>query len=75
MLSPVVIILLILIRLPDRTSQSETIQAALASAVELPCSVGQNIEPTHAAKVKARMSEEDKCLCVRVAFVIVDLLG
>ena len=64
MLSPVVIILLILIRLPDRTHQSETIQAALASAVELPCSVGQSIEPSNAAKVKARTDGRGTSVCV-----------
>jgi hypothetical protein len=71
MLSIVVIIYILLIQQPYHTYQSETIQAALASTVELPCSVGQNIEPTNPAKVSAG---RDKCLYVRVKFIIVRMV-
>lgn len=63
MLSIVVIIYILLIQQPYQTYQLETIQAALASTVELPCTVGQNIEPTNPAKVSAG---RDKCLYVWV---------
>lgn len=61
MLSIVVIISILLIYQPYQTYQLETIEAALASTVELPCSVNQNIEPTNPAKVYA---SRDKCLYV-----------
>ncbi|CAF1633648.1 unnamed protein product [Adineta ricciae] len=51
MLSIVVIISILLIYQPYQTYQLETIEAALASTVELPCSVNQNIEPTNPAKI------------------------
>ena len=55
------------------SSSLETIQAALASTIELPCSIGQNIEPTNLAKVSAG---RDKCLYVfRVQFVILTSNG
>jgi hypothetical protein len=69
MLSIVIIILTFIIQ---QTYQLETIEAVLSSTVELPCSVtGQNIQSTNPAKVNAR---RDKCLCVRVAFVIVGMV-
>jgi hypothetical protein len=61
MVSTVVIIFILLIQLPYQTSQFETIHASLASSVELPCSVGQNIELKNPAKVSAG---RDKCLYV-----------
>lgn len=61
MLSLAVLICLLLIHQPSPTYQFETIQAALASTVELPCSVDRNIEPTNLAKVSAG---RDKCLYV-----------
>ncbi len=61
MLSIVIIIYILLTQQPYQTYQLETIEAALGSTVELPCSVGQNIEPTNPAKVNAR---RDKCLYV-----------
>jgi hypothetical protein len=63
MWSLLVLTLIILFSLPDRTSSFETIQAALASTVELPCSItiGPNIEATNPAKVSAG---RDKCLYV-----------
>ena len=61
MLSIVVIIAILLIHQPYPTYQFETIQAALASTVELPCSVGLNTEPTNLGKVSAG---RDKCLYV-----------
>ncbi|CAF1498227.1 unnamed protein product [Rotaria magnacalcarata] len=51
MLSIVVIIYILLIQQPYQTYQLETIQVTLASTVELPCSIGQNIEPTNPAKI------------------------
>ncbi|CAF1485282.1 unnamed protein product [Adineta steineri] len=51
MLSIVVITYILLIQQPYQTYQLETIEAALASTVELSCSVGQNIEPTSPAKI------------------------
>ncbi|UJR27871.1 hypothetical protein I4U23_009136 [Adineta vaga] len=51
MLSIVIIISILLIYQPYQTYQLETIEAALASTVELPCSVSQNIEPTNPAKI------------------------
>jgi hypothetical protein len=61
MLSIVVIITILLIYQPYQTYQLETIQTALASTVELSCSVSQNIEPTNPGKVSAG---RDKCLYV-----------
>lgn len=61
MLSIVIIIYILLIQQPYLTDQLETIQVALSSTVELPCSIGQNIEPTNPAKVSAG---RDKCLYV-----------
>ena len=53
MLSIVIIILLIQHILP--TYQFQTIQSALSSTVELPCSItSQNIEPTNLAKVNVK---------------------
>lgn len=66
MLSIVIYISILLIQ---TTYQLETIQVALASTVELPCSVGLNNESTNPGKVSAR---RDKCLHVRVQFVIVE---
>ena len=56
-----VIIIILLLQLPDPSDQLQTIQAILASTVELPCSIGQNIELTNPAKVSAG---RDKCLYV-----------
>ena len=59
MLSIVIIIFILLI---DHTYQFETIQAALSSTVELPCSIGQNLDATtNPAKVCAG---RDKCLYI-----------
>lgn len=66
MLSPV---LFILIQLISASYQLETIQIALAGTTELPCSAGLNIESTNPGKVSAL---RDKCLHVRVQFVIVE---
>ena len=66
MLSFVIVISILLIR---TSYQLETIQIALAGTAELPCSVGLNIESTNPGKVSAG---SDKCLHVRVQFVIVE---
>jgi len=47
----------------SQTLQLETIQATLASTIELPCSVERNIDPTNLAKVSAG---RDKCLYVQI---------
>lgn len=71
MLSFVVIIHVLLVHQLGPVCPLETIEAALASTVELPCAVGEHIEPTNPAKVYA---PRDKCLYVRAAFVIVGTL-
>ena len=59
MLSIVIIIYILLIQQPHQSDQLETIQVALASSAELPCSVEQNVSPINPAKVCAG---RDKCL-------------
>lgn len=67
----IVIIIIVLIQQFSSTNQLKTIQATLASTVELPCSIiNQNIEPTNPAKVNAK---RDKCLYIHTYIFMYDL--